>query len=333
MTSKTVRVGVVGLGKMGLLHASILNTMPNAQIVAVCEKSSLIRKISKKIFRGVAITEDVADFSTLNVDAVYITTPIPSHYAVARTVYEDNIAPHIFMEKPLAANNVQSFELCNLAQQRGGNNMVGYLRRFYVTFNKAKQLLESDSVGTPSSFTVKALSSDFCGVQNNPAQSIARGGVLKDLGSYALDLSLWFFKDLKVESAKIEGKTGKGAEDEVSFTLEAESQPLHGDLEVSWCREGYRMPEVILSITGTKGSIEVNDDKVTFAPKDGAKQIWFRHDLHDQVRFWLGNPEYYREDTKFIESILTDAPSEPTFKTASRVDYLIESIQKKAVTP
>jgi predicted dehydrogenase len=330
MTNKQVRVGVVGLGKMGLLHTSILNILPNTQLAGVCEKSSLVRKIAKKVFRNVAITQDVTEFASLNLDAVYITTPIPSHYAVAKAVYDGKIASHIFMEKPLTASYLQSQELCQLAQLHGGNTMVGYLRRFYVTFTKAKELLDGGSLGIPLSFTVKALSSDFSGVKNNPTASIARGGVLRDLGSYALDLSLWFFKDLKVETSKIEGKTGTGAEDNVTFTLEGTSQPLHGDLEVSWCKEGYRMPEVIFSINGTRGTVEVNDDKVTLTPKDGAKQTWFRHDLHDQVGFWLGNPEYYREDTNFIESILADTPCEPTFKTASRVDHLIDEIQKKA---
>ena len=46
---KLLRVAVVGLGKMGLLHASILNMMPNVEVVALCDKSSLLLKIVKKL--------------------------------------------------------------------------------------------------------------------------------------------------------------------------------------------------------------------------------------------------------------------------------------------
>ena len=38
-----LKVAVVGFGKMGILHAGILNALPKVQLVAVCEKSGLIR--------------------------------------------------------------------------------------------------------------------------------------------------------------------------------------------------------------------------------------------------------------------------------------------------
>jgi hypothetical protein len=36
----------------------------------------------------------------------------------------------------------------------------------------------------------------------------------------------------------------------------------------------------------------------------GEKFRWFRHDLKDGVGFWLGAPEYYREDECFVEAVL-----------------------------
>jgi predicted dehydrogenase len=42
-----LRVGVVGLGKMGLLHASLLNTLSNIHLVAICDKSRLVRTIAR----------------------------------------------------------------------------------------------------------------------------------------------------------------------------------------------------------------------------------------------------------------------------------------------
>jgi predicted dehydrogenase len=45
--NKKLKVGVVGLGKMGLLHASLLSVMPNVQLAALCDKSWLMRKLAK----------------------------------------------------------------------------------------------------------------------------------------------------------------------------------------------------------------------------------------------------------------------------------------------
>lgn len=44
-------IGSVGLGKMGILHAGILNALPNTHVEAACEKESkLTKKVIPKIF-------------------------------------------------------------------------------------------------------------------------------------------------------------------------------------------------------------------------------------------------------------------------------------------
>ena len=330
LSDEPLRVGVVGLGKMGLLHTSILNVLPKAQLTAVCEKSALIRKLARRLLRDVAVVDDVAEFSDLDLDAVFVTTPTSSHYSVAKLLYVNKLARHLFVEKPLASTYLQSKNLCDLAALNGGVNMVGYLRRFYVTFKKAKALLDQGLVGEVSSFTVNALSSDFCGVVDGGKASIARGGVLRDLGSYAIDLALWFFGDLGVKSAKIESLTGAESEDVAKFVVQRAFNGVQGEFLVSWCAEGYRVPEVNLLVRGTKGLLEVNDDKVSLSPNNEGKIVWFRHNLSDSVGFWLGNPEYYREDDYFLEAILSHSMAEPCFKTASNVDHLIETVLEEA---
>lgn len=90
MSDETLRVGVVGLGKMGLLHASILNVLPNVKLAAICEKSAVTRRLLKKVFRDVSLIKDISKFSDMNLDAVYVTTPIPSHFSVAKTLYKNS---------------------------------------------------------------------------------------------------------------------------------------------------------------------------------------------------------------------------------------------------
>lgn len=330
MDTEALRIAVVGLGKMGLLHACILNTMPNVQLTAACEKSLFTRKLFKKILPSVPIVEEVHGFSGLDLDAVYITTPISSHFSVAKTVYEDRLARNLFIEKPLTSNYNESKELCDLVANYGGVNMVGYLRRFMVTFMKARELLVQGVIGEPTSFAINAFSSDFYGIREHAKVAASRGGVLKDLGSYTLDLALWFFGNVQVNSAKIESLNGGCSEDAVQYNVKRESDSLRGTVSVSWCIEGYRMPEVVLSIKGSNGAIEVNDDKVSLNLNNGDKSTWYRHNLNDNIEFWLGGPEYYREDAYFVKSITNNSLAEPSFETASKVDLLIEMIQQKA---
>lgn len=76
---KKLKVAVVGLGKMGLLHASILNVLPSVQHAALCDKSWLLRKMAKGTLKTALVTDDLVHLKNLDLDAIYVTTPIRSH--------------------------------------------------------------------------------------------------------------------------------------------------------------------------------------------------------------------------------------------------------------
>ena len=171
MSKENLRVAVVGLGKMGLLHASILNTFPNVELKALCDKGSLIRKFCKKVFKNVRVVDDLTKLSDLELDIVYAATPIPSHFGVLNTVYSNKIARNVFTEKTLASSYDESKKLCELAQKFGGVNMVGYMKRFAVTFNKAKDLMAEEALGEVVSFDAYAYSSDFFGTEQSSIES------------------------------------------------------------------------------------------------------------------------------------------------------------------
>lgn len=328
---RVLRAGVVGSGKMGLLHASLLRVIPGVELAAVCEKSSLTRKLAKQVFRKIPVVKDIEKLAGLGLDVVYVTTPTPSHFAVCRQVYEERVARNVFVEKPLTMSYEDSLELCRLASGSGGVSMVGYLRRFMVTFLKIRELLSLGAIGEPVSFVVGAFSSDFHGVRDNPHASIARGGVLNDLGCYAVDLALWLFGDLELTSARVESLTGSGAEDSAHFTVRQNPSGLEGTFSVSWCMEGYRFPEVNILVKGSKGTIEVNDDRLALSLNGSEKTVWHRHNLDDQAKFWLAAPEYYREDEYFIGKVAAGVGAEPDFEAASKVDMVIDDVRRKSV--
>lgn len=329
LNADKLRIAVVGFGKMGMLHAGILNFLPEVQLVAICEKSGLTRKFLKKVLKNVCIVDEVEKLSGFDLDAVHVTTPIGSHFPVVKSVYESGIASNVFVEKTLASNFNEARELCKLARRFGGVNMVGYMRRFCVTFMKAKDLLDQDVIGEPFSFKAYAFSSDFLGVNRNSKVQTPKIGVLRDLGCHALDLALWFFGDFKVENASIESIVNNGSMDSAQFGVKA-SHGVVGEFSVSWCVDGHRMPEVGFTIHGSKGSLSVNDDVLELNLKDGSLRKWFRHDIGDNVAFWLGNPEYYREDEAFVKAVLKGKNVEPCFGTSAKVDGLIDEVLARA---
>ena len=325
-----LRVAVVGLGKMGLLHASLLSVFPNVDLVAICDKSRLMRAMASRTLRKTLITDNLDAFAGLNLDAVYVTTPIPSHSSIVKEIYSKRIARNnLFVEKTLSSSYSESEELFRLSLSFRSVNMVGYMKRFSVTFKKAKDLLDKAVLGELLSFEAYAFSSDFTGVRNNSSVSVARGGALVDLGAHVVDLALWFFGDLQVNSASIESLTGTGSVDSVNFKVRNLNN-VQGLFNISWVKEGYRMPEFGLTIKGTKGALKVDDSCVKLEMNNSKPTEWYRQDLFDHVSFLLADPEYFRENESFIGSIVSETEVEPNFKTALKVDRLLEEVERKA---
>ena len=319
-------VGVIGMGKMGLLHASILNTLPDVRLLAMYDRNSMMVKFAKKAFTKIRVTDDFEEFSESRLDAVYVTTPIPTHFSIVKSIYSVGAVKNIFVEKTLASNYEQSEQLCQEAKTVGGVTMVGYMSRFGPTFKKAKALLQEEAIGELVSFGAYAYASDFVGVEGKLLP--AKGGVTRDLGAHVIDLGLWFFGDLEVESSKPRPSAHGSNEGGDCFKVSG-PDGLVGDFDISWCKEGYRLPEFGLTIIGSKGVIAVDADVVELEGSNADLLTWHRHDLDDNAPFFLGASEYYREDEHFVGSILEGRIAEPDFGTASEVDFLIDSVGQK----
>lgn len=322
MENETLRIGIVGMGRMGLVHSGILSVLPNVELVAVCEKNRFIRRFAKNLFRSLNIVDNLDKLEVSNLNAVFVTTPIPSHFPVAKTILENNISKNLFVEKTLAQTYEEARLLVDLAQSYHSVTMVGYLRRFYVTFNKAKELLRKSAIGKVESFQAYAYSSDFLEAKEDEKIPSSRGGVLRDLGCYAIDLALWFFGDLAVEhnGAGINNREGGM----INFTLR--NSEVTGELKVSWQKENYRLPEVGFSVVGSEGKLFVNDDQVAVVLSGGKSLQWYRHDLNDNVPFWLALPEYYREDLQFVRSLRGESEASPDFRSGASVDKIIDIV-------
>jgi len=329
LSGEKLRVVVVGLGKMGLLHSGILNVLEGVEVVALCDKSALVRRFSKRVFKRAVVTADVEKLRGLDLNAVFVTTPIQSHFPVVKSIFASKLTFNVFVEKTLAASYGEAEKLCELARARGSVNMVGYMRRFAVTFRKAKELLAGRILGDLISFRAYAYSSDFLSNATGTGASAFRGGVLSDLGCHVIDLALWFFDEFHVDLAEVGSTNAEGSDDHVFFRV-SNSDGFGGEFDVSWCMADYRLPDVGFLIVGSKGVMKVNDDKVELRMKNGKSHSWFRHDLDDNVSFWLGGPEYFREDECFVKALKEGKGAEPSFYTASKVDQVIDEVKRRA---
>jgi predicted dehydrogenase len=322
-----LRIGVVGLGKMGIMHTCLLNTFPNVEIAALCDKSRMIRTITKQPFKDAVVTDDLSKLAGMNLDAVFVLTPIPSHYFIIKQIYNEKITKNVFVEKTLTSAFSRSEELVALSKLTGGVNMVGYMKRFGVTFNKVRSLLSQNVLGDLIGFDAYAFSSDFADVPDGSTLSMARGGVIEDLGSHVVDLAIWLFGDLRATSGKANSRIAPDSEDDISFRVNGPKGIL-GNFEVSWRKKDYRMPEFGITIHGTRGSLSANDDEVKLELNGAIVKRWYRPDMNDNVGYLLGGPEYYREDKHFLDSLTNGTQTNSDFEGTLKVDFLLDHARR-----
>ena len=127
---KKVRVGLVGLGPLGKVHAeNLMYRIPNAQLAAVCTRTQ--SKLDE-VQRDWETPETYTDFAEMldkaQLDAVAIISPTNVHLEHVRMAVEKGL--HIFIEKPTGMNAAECAEIERLAAQNGKIFAVGFMRRF-----------------------------------------------------------------------------------------------------------------------------------------------------------------------------------------------------------
>jgi predicted dehydrogenase len=121
-----LRVGVIGVGHLGALHAKMYSQIPTAHLVGVFDiDSTRAEKISAE-FRMQAFTQ--LDDLLAHVEAVSIATVTQSHYDAAMQAIKRGV--HLLIEKPITATIEQARALTERAETNGLKLQVGHIERF-----------------------------------------------------------------------------------------------------------------------------------------------------------------------------------------------------------
>lgn len=133
-----VRIGVVGVGRMGQRHCRVLSNLRKTQFVGVHDQSVDVGNRVAKQFE-VAFYPDL-DQLLENVDAVVLATPTPTHYEYAMRCL--NGCVHILIEKPITETLEQAERLVNLAESQKLIVQVGQIERFNPAYMELKNVMD-----------------------------------------------------------------------------------------------------------------------------------------------------------------------------------------------
>jgi predicted dehydrogenase len=144
----TLRVAIVGCGKIADDHAREIVRTPNAELVGFCDAELLMAKQMHDRFGQVPYFDDIDRlFADARPHVVHITTPPQSHYDLARRCLDANC--HVYVEKPFTVDAREAAAVLRLAEARGLKVTVGHNYTFTGPTCQMRSLVQSGFLGGP----------------------------------------------------------------------------------------------------------------------------------------------------------------------------------------
>ena len=331
-----LRAAVVGMGKLGLLHAGLFNVQPGTRLVGLADKSDQILRAVQSKTAGIDTFSDHRELlRELRPDLVAIATPTGSHCEIAAECVA--AGAHVFIEKPLCLRPADAEPLMVALQRTPRIAMVGYMTRFLETFRKAKELIALGVLGRlqmlRSTMYVGQLFREGKGWRYDPA--VSGGGVLMTQNSHLIDMLLWMFGPVELVSAHTSKLYSQAVEDHAHVFFHF-SSGLRGFLDASWSARHYRTPTMTIHVQGEGGTLDVTDDRVGLYLSTGSHGIdagwheWRKPDLYRGVPFDIGGSHYTLQAVQFLDAIRGVATVESDVASAFGVQQVISAAYESA---
>jgi scyllo-inositol 2-dehydrogenase (NADP+) len=324
------RVGVVGLGKMGLSHLSMFNAHPDLEVAGICDPTGYLLSILGK-YTGLQTYSDMDTMlDRAELDAVVISTPSVLHGPMVRKALERDL--HVFCEKPFCLDPAESAELTALAESKGLVTQVGYHYRFVGAFQEVKRLLDAGAIGRVTHVLAEAYGPVVLKQQGATWRTKKNqgGGSLYDYAAHPLNLVNWYCGEpVKARGTVLNPVFSRETDDEVYGTLFFESG-VTASMSVNWSDESQRKMTTKVTLWGTQGRIAADRQEVQVFLRDGADipdgyeagwNVKYTTELTDEVWFYVRGEEYSAQVDAFAKRIADgDQKGVNSFASATETD-------------
>lgn len=337
-----VRVGVVGLGKMGLSHFAMINAHPDVETIACDGAGFMVDVLSRNI--SVPVYKDFDDMlDKAELDAVVIATPSRLHAPMVEAALNKGL--HVFCEKPFCLDWQDSERLTALAADKGLVAQVGYHYRYVGAFHEMQRLVQAGAIGKITHVLAEA----YGPVVLRPKRTTWRtdkaegGGCLYDYAAHPLNLLNWFFGTPdQVIGSHLGQVFSEGTDDEVFSTLRWNDGPT-AQLSVNWSDESHRKMSTKISLIGTNGRLYADRQECqAYLRKpvdglDGYGEGWtvkYTTELTEDRWFYLRGEEYSAQLDEFVGAIgqQQGTARENSFASAAQTDRTMAMIIENAET-
>ena len=346
-----IRAGIIGCG--GIANGKHLPAIKEAggiEVVAFCD---LIRERAEKAAReyggeDAQVFTDYHDLLALNLDAVYVCTPNRSHSAI--TVDALHSGKHVLCEKPMAINSAQAQAMLDAANETGKVLTIGYQNRFRPDSLYLKKACSEGELGDiyfARANAIRRRAVPTWGVFLNEYEQ--GGGPLIDIGTHALDLTLWMMENYQPKYAvgttyhklnqQRDTANAWGDWDPALFTMEDSAFGFivmeNGAtimLSSSWALNTLEVEEACTVLCGTKGGADMHDGLRINGVKHGRQYVEKPALTPGSVDFYDGSEDSPRmlEQRAFADAIRGKKPVVVRPEEALVVTRILEAIYKSS---
>lgn len=340
-----IRVGIAGLGKMGLSHHAILNAHPAVDVVGACDSNSYVTDVLAR-HTGLHCYANYEDMlRDVEMDAVVIATPSRLHAGMVEAALRRNCA--VFCEKPFVLELADGERLVELAESRRLVTQVGYHFRFVAAFEEAARIVAAGALGRIHHVRAEAYGPVVLRQKGSTWRSARNegGGALYDYACHAIDLVNFVVGvPTSVAGVVMNSVFSRDVEDEIYCSMQF-ADGASGQLAVNWSDESFRKMSTKISVWGSNGRLSADRQECQVylrAPSAAVPDLgagWtvrYTTDLTQPVWFYMRGEEYSAQLDYFVTSISENRlDGRNNFRSALATDRVVGMIQnpETAVVP
>lgn len=255
-----VRVGVIGAGRIGRVHAEHLaHRIPNANLVAV---SDIAVEAAEKLARELSVPAAYQDYRRImenqDIEAVVICSSTDTHAGMIKDAAA--AGKHVFCEKPIAHDLVEIDQALSSVDRAGVKLQVGFNRRFDANFQRVKEIVQSGKIGEPQILRITSRDPE------PPPISYVQisGGIFLDMTIHDFDMAR-FLIDSRVHEVfaaagvMVDPAIGKAGDVDTAVTILRYESGAIGTIDN--CRKAVYGYDQRVEVFGSKGVVMVSNNK------------------------------------------------------------------------
>lgn len=301
-----VRLGLIGFGKLGAVHARNIASCPGAELFAVFDTDpfALARAVEHY---GVRVNPDLEEFLELPLHGVVISSPTPAHpghiLAAARA------GKAIFVEKPVGLTLEHTDHVLQEVVDAGVPFQIGFQRRWDERYQRAKRVIDAGDIGEPVLLKAHGRDPDA----SNPANwGLDRnGGLFLNCAIHDYDAARFLLgREIERVGATGAALVHKGLRERGDIDTCSTSLFFSEDAMAltEWSRYACYGYDVALEVGGTEGIVQFGRERdwAVLTRKSGSGQSVF--DIFGDA--------YRRSIEAFVAAIATGASASPGVEDA-----------------